>query len=139
MEKTNEIKEAIQAATIVLEKLQEAHKHLKKAKNYGWLDVFRLDIFDIPKRLYMRQAEKCINELKTYIMHFDEELKDVDKIGWYIDVFFKGHLSKMMGLKNSYSKMYEDEMAKYKVDKPEYENDDEALFDAVFNKGGGSS
>ena len=30
-------------------------------------------------------------------------------------------------------------MAKYKVDKPEYENDDEALFDAVFNKGGGSS
>ena len=36
MEKTNEIQEAIQAATIVLEKLQEAHKHLKKAKNYGW-------------------------------------------------------------------------------------------------------
>lgn len=80
MEKTNEIKEAIQAATIVLEKLQEAHKHLKKAKNYGWLDVFRLDIFDIPKRLYMRQAEKFINEAKTYIMHFEEELKDVDNL-----------------------------------------------------------
>ena len=45
----------------------------------------------------------------------------------------------MMGLKNSYSKMYEDEIAQYKVDRPEYENDDEALFDAVFNKGSGSS
>ena len=47
MEKINEIQEAIQAATIVLEKLQEAHKNLKKAKKCRWLDVFRLDIFDI--------------------------------------------------------------------------------------------
>ena len=40
----------------------------------------------------------------------------------------------MMGIKNSYSKMYEDEMAKYKVEKPEYEGDEdnEALFDAIF-------
>jgi hypothetical protein len=38
----------------------------------------------------------------------------------------------MMGIKNSYSRMYEAEMTKYKVDKPEYEDDDEALFDAVF-------
>lgn len=80
MEKINEINEAIQAATIVLEKLQEAHKHLKKAKKCGWLDVFRLDIFDIPKRLYMRNAERCINEAKTNIMHFEEELKDVDNL-----------------------------------------------------------
>ena len=69
----------------------------------------------------------------------EEEWKDVDGIVRYVTVYFLGHLCKMMGLKNSYSKMYEDEMAKYKVDKPEYENDDEALFDAVFNKGGGSS
>ena len=34
----------------------------------------------------------------------DEEFKDVDKIGLYIDVFFKGHLSKMMGLKNAFMK-----------------------------------
>ena len=80
MKKINEIQTAIQAATIVLEKLQDAHKYLKKAKKCGWLDVVRLDIFDIPKRLYMRQAEKCINEAKTYIMHFEEELKDVDNL-----------------------------------------------------------
>lgn len=40
----------------------------------------------------------------------------------------------MMGIKNSYSRMYEAEMAKYKVEKPEYEDDDEALFDAVFSQ-----
>ena len=63
----------------------------------------------------------------------DPEWKDVDGIIRYISIYFLGHLCKMMGIKNSYSKMYEDEMAKYKVEKPEYEGDDEALFDAVFN------
>lgn len=62
----------------------------------------------------------------------DEEWKDVDGIAKYITVYFLGHLCKMMGIKNSYSRMYEFEMNKYKVDKPEYEDDDEALFDAVF-------
>ena len=64
----------------------------------------------------------------------DEELKDVDKIGWYIDVFFKGHLSKMMGLKNGLSNMYTKFMKKYSVEKPEYndEENSEILFDAIF-------
>ena len=35
------------------------------------------------------------------------EFKDPDKIGLLIDVFFKGHLSKMMGLKNAFSATYE--------------------------------
>ena len=64
----------------------------------------------------------------------DEELKDVDKIGLYVDVFFKGHLSKMMGLKNAFSNLYTKFMKKYTVDKPEYNSDDnsEVIFDAVF-------
>lgn len=64
----------------------------------------------------------------------DEELKDVDKIGWYIDVFFKGHLSKMMGLKNGLSNLYTKFMKKYTVEKPEYsdEENSEILFDAIF-------
>jgi len=64
----------------------------------------------------------------------DEELKDIDKIGWYIDVFFKGHLSKMMGLKNGLSNMYTKFMKKYSVEKPEYndEENSEILFDAIF-------
>ena len=38
----------------------------------------------------------------------------------------------MIGIKNNYARMYEEEMAKYRVEKPQYQGDDEALFDAVF-------
>lgn len=64
----------------------------------------------------------------------DEELRDVDKIVPYIDTFFRGHLSKMMGLKNGLSNMYTNYMKKYTVEKPEYDADEnsEVLFDAVF-------
>ncbi len=64
----------------------------------------------------------------------EEEFKDVDKIGLYIDVFFKGHLSKMMGLKNAFSSLYERFMAKYTVTKPQYDEDfdSESLFDQIF-------
>ena len=64
----------------------------------------------------------------------DEELKDVDKIGLYLDVFFKGHLAKMMGLKNGHSNLYSQYMKQYTVERPEYESDEdsEALFDAIF-------
>lgn len=64
----------------------------------------------------------------------DEELKDVDRIGWYIDVFFRGHLSRMMGLKNGLSNLYGKFMKKYTVEKPEYndEENSEVLFDAIF-------
>ncbi len=64
----------------------------------------------------------------------DEDFKDVDKIGLYIDVFFKGHMAKMMGLKNAFSHIYERYMKKYTVNKPQYdeESDSEALFDQIF-------
>ena len=64
----------------------------------------------------------------------DEELKDVDKIGLYIDIFFRGHLSKMMGLKNGLSNLYNKFMKQYSVEKPEYsdEENSEILFDAIF-------
>ena len=64
----------------------------------------------------------------------DEQLKDVDKIGLYIDTFFRGHLAKMMGLKNGMSNLYERFMKKYTVKKPEYDGDDnsEVIFDAIF-------
>lgn len=62
----------------------------------------------------------------------EPEWKDVDGIVKYISVYFLGHLCKMMNIKNSYSRMYEEEISKYRVEKPEYEGDDEALFDSVF-------
>lgn len=66
----------------------------------------------------------------------DPELKDVDGIVRYIEIWFKGHLSKMLNIKNTYSKMYEDEIAKLRIDKPEYEDDeDETFFNDVFSVG----
>lgn len=64
----------------------------------------------------------------------DPTLKDVDKIGMYLDVFFRGHLAKMMGLKNGISRLYEQFMEKYSVKKPEHseESESEAVFDAIF-------
>ena len=63
----------------------------------------------------------------------DDDFKDVDKIGTYIDVFFKGHLSKMMGLRNAASTLYDKFMKKYTVEKPELnEEDEEALFNQIF-------
>ena len=64
----------------------------------------------------------------------DEQLQDVDKIGLYMDVFFRGHLSKMMGIKNAFSNLYTKFIKKYTVNKPEYDSDDssEVIFDAIF-------
>lgn len=64
----------------------------------------------------------------------DEDFKDVDKIGLYIDVFFKGHLAKMMDLKNGFSRLYDRFMKKYTVTKPQYNEDigSEELFDQIF-------
>ena len=66
----------------------------------------------------------------------DPELEDVDKIGLYIDAFFKGHTSKMLGIKNTFSNIYEKVMAKYTVKPPTYEDDEasEDMFNKVFGR-----
>jgi len=48
----------------------------------------------------------------------DEEWKDVDGIGKYIRIWFLGHLCKMLGITNEYSKEYEDEMDRLRVELP---------------------
>jgi hypothetical protein len=61
------------------------------------------------------------------------EFRDVDGIVRYITVWFLGHLCKMLGIRNSYCKLYEEEMARRRVEKPEYESeDDEGLFNDIF-------
>ena len=64
----------------------------------------------------------------------DPELQDVDKIGLYIDAFYRGHASKMLGLKNRFSNIYDRIMSKYTVKQPSYdeETDSEILFDKIF-------
>ena len=66
-----------------------------------------------------------------------EEFKDVDGIGHYIAVWFLGHLCKLMGVKGSYDKVfdeYKEEVAKYTISKPEYDEEDESTkFKGLFN------
>lgn len=62
----------------------------------------------------------------------DEELRDVDKIGIYIDTFFKGHTCKMLNVKNAFSNLYSSMMKKFTVNKPEY-NLDEDNYDSELN------
>lgn len=75
-------------------------------------------------------------ETERPLPEIDPDLEDVDKIGKYIEVFFKGHMSKMLGLKNNLSNIYENFIRKWTVNKPEYNEDDdsEELFNRIFGK-----
>lgn len=76
-------------------------------------------------------------EYKRPIKEVDPELRDVDGIIRYISIWFLGHLCKMLGIKNSYCKLYEEEIAKMRVEHPEYEDeDDETLFNDIFSSDG---
>lgn len=66
----------------------------------------------------------------------EQEWKDVDGIKKYISVWFLGHLCKMMGVNNTYSREYEAESLKYTVDPPDYIEDSVAAeFDSLFGNG----
>lgn len=63
----------------------------------------------------------------------DPEFEDVDGIVKYISVWFLGHLCKMLGIKNSYCRMYERELERMRIERPDItEEDDELFFDEVF-------
>lgn len=53
----------------------------------------------------------------------DPEFKDVNGIGKLLRVYFAGHLSKALGLKNCYSQEYEEEIAQYTVEPPRARED----------------
>lgn len=72
----------------------------------------------------------------------EDEFKDPDGIIKYISIWFFGHLCKILGINNDYSKMYEEEMQKYRVelDEDEYtEEDDDMLSDLINNANNDSS
>lgn len=64
------------------------------------------------------------------------EWEDVDGIVKYITIYFLGHLCKMLNIKNKYASLYEEEMAKYRVEIPELEEaDDDDVFEYLVNGG----
>ena len=68
------------------------------------------------------------------VPEIDKDLEDVDKIGLYIDTFYRGHACKMLNIKNAFSHLYEKVMNKYVVKPPEYNDvtDSEILFEKIF-------
>jgi hypothetical protein len=62
----------------------------------------------------------------------DPEFEDVDGIRKNVFVWFFGHLAKMVGIENKYSKLYDEEVGKYTVTKPEYNDDSAALYEKIF-------
>ncbi len=83
-----------------------------------------------PFGVWIRQIENT-----RPISEPDPELKDVDGIVKYISVWLLGHLCKMMKIDNTYSQLYEEEMAKLRVDRPQYEGEDEeTIFEDIFSR-----
>ena len=112
-------------------------KDLDKAYQ-DWLDAGNLK----PKQNSMDAFSEA-QTFGTLIQKFEEErplpqidpeLEDVDKIGLYIDVFFRGHLCKVLGIKNRFATLYENFMKRYTVSPPEFDEDEdsEAIFDKIF-------
>lgn len=63
----------------------------------------------------------------------DEDLRDVNGVKKYMFTWM-GHLCKMLGVKNGYTRMYEEEIDRLRVERPEYEDDEESLLiDAYSN------
>lgn len=63
-----------------------------------------------------------------------EEFKDVDNIGKFLRVWFKGALSRALNLDNGYSKEYDDYIKEYTVSPPEYMGDDGETDKSVYSK-----
>lgn len=69
------------------------------------------------------------------IPEVDPSMRDVDGIKKYIATWFHGHLAKMLGLKKAELKLYEEEIARLRVERPEYDDeDDEDLINDFFSE-----
>lgn len=69
-----------------------------------------------------------IYEHKRPLPETEKSLRDVNGVRKYVFIWVLGHLCKMLGIKNSYSQLYEEEVERLRVEKPEYEGDDDESF-----------
>lgn len=71
-----------------------------------------------------------------------KEKRDINQVIKNITTWYLGHACKMVGIRNSYCKMYEDAMAELRVENPDHaEEDDDTLLNSVFGdlEGGGDT
>ena len=67
-------------------------------------------------------------EKKRPIAEPSEDLRDVDRLRKYTLTWVFGHLVKMVGEKNRNSRLYDAEMAKWRVERPEFNDEDDENF-----------
>lgn len=70
--------------------------------------------------LYKYENQRPLPEVEDDVKHSNKILKYV--FTWL------GHVCKMLGKKNGFSKMYEEELAKWRIDRPDIEDDDDEEF-----------
>lgn len=73
-------------------------------------------------------------EKEQPVLEPEGPFKDIDHIGMLVDGFFRGHLVKMMGLKNAWSQIYDKLMDKYtvKVSSEVEDEEDEDVLNRMF-------
>ena len=61
------------------------------------------------------------------------EMEDADGIIKYMLTWVYGHLARMFNIKNAHSRLYDEEIAKWRIERPEYDDeDDESFLDDIF-------
>lgn len=115
--------------------------YIKLSKTY--IDTMKsANIQPLQEDASNREGEKPIGvmikmfENECPIQKCRPEWEDVDGIVKYIQVYFMGHLSAMLKLKNKYAYMYQAEMEKYRIKNLFLQGkDDEEVFTSMFVKG----
>lgn len=87
------------------------------------------------KRTFGKMIQEWEND--NPIGETEEKYKDIDRLGLYIDVFYKGHALKSLGINKGISALYDKFMKKYTAEKNiSYDDEnDEGLFTEIFGKG----
>ena len=66
----------------------------------------------------------------------DDSMKDVDGIARYVLTWVYGHLAHMLKIKNARAPLYEDAVARLRVEHPEYnDDDDETMLAGIYGEG----
>lgn len=122
----------------------EIHKAQLKGEQTNQLDKSYQDLLgtaNITPKQYSSADSSDSPSLGVRIQKYEEtrpipdpdpEFQDVDKIGLYIDAFYKGHAAKEFGLKNRFTDIYEKVMKKFTVTPPQYDEDEDSEY--IFSK-----
>ena len=73
-------------------------------------------------------------ENKRPLPEVDDDLKDTNHILRYVFIWL-GHVCKMLGKKNGFSRLYQQEIDRYRVERPEYaDEDDEEMLEDILDE-----